>query len=80
MDPFEQFEESFGNSGNVNAESDPAAEFLAREQAELARIENDTFHLDIGSSPADATSNQNKVEEEEEEVVVQVSAHAYDSC
>ena len=35
MDPFEEFESS------ANANEDPAAEFLAREQVELDRIENE---------------------------------------
>jgi hypothetical protein len=37
MDPFEEFESKAAAPGE---ESDPAAEFLAREQAELAKIEN----------------------------------------
>jgi hypothetical protein len=38
MDPFEAFE-----SNNNAVEADPAAEFLAREQEELAKIENNDF-------------------------------------
>lgn len=37
MDPFDAFDSSRQQDGN---EKDPAADFLAREQAELAKIEN----------------------------------------
>ena len=44
-DPFDAFESALGASTNVvvSSNEDPAAEFLAREQAELAKIENDNF-------------------------------------
>jgi hypothetical protein len=44
-DPFETFESAF-TSGEVVTKvnsDDPAAEFLAREQAELEKIENNGF-------------------------------------
>ena len=44
MDPFEEFE-----SKQENVEVDPAADFLAREKAELERIENNTFGNDFDS-------------------------------
>ena len=46
-DPFDAFESALGASNGDNlittSNEDPAAEFLAREQAELAKIENDNF-------------------------------------
>ena len=45
MDPFDAFESKVD-------ESDPAAEFLAREQAELAKIENNDFGSDFTSFDA----------------------------
>jgi hypothetical protein len=44
MDPFEAFE-----SKQPGEENDPAAEFLAREQAELAKIDNNDFGNDFSS-------------------------------
>ena len=44
MDPFEAFE-----SKPSTDENDPAAEFLAREQAELEKIENNDFSNDFSS-------------------------------
>jgi hypothetical protein len=44
MDPFGDFE-----SKQENVEVDPAADFLAREQAELAKIENNAFGSDFDS-------------------------------
>jgi hypothetical protein len=44
MDPFEAFE-----SKAAGEENDPAAEFLAREQAELAKIENNDFANDFSN-------------------------------
>lgn len=44
-DPFDTFESAFTNGENVakREQDDPAAEFLAREQAELDKIENNGF-------------------------------------
>ena len=47
-DPFDAFESALSGQGNTETTQatsgeDPAAEFLAREQAELAKIENDNF-------------------------------------
>jgi hypothetical protein len=44
-DPFETFESAFTNGETVTKvnSDDPAAEFLAREQAELEKIENNGF-------------------------------------
>lgn len=53
MDPFEAFE-----SNTAATESDPAAEFLAREQAELEKIENNDFSNDFsGFAPAETQEN-----------------------
>ena len=56
-DPFDAFEtaldgQSAENSIKTEATNDPAAEFLAREQVELAKIENENFDTfgDFGSS------------------------------
>lgn len=48
MDPFEEFESE--NKQSEFGESDPAADFLAREQAELAKIENNENDFFSGSS------------------------------
>jgi hypothetical protein len=47
-DPFDAFESALGGETNIGTDQaqtieDPAAEFLAREQVELAKIENDNF-------------------------------------
>ena len=50
----------FGSSSNDNFfdSNDPAAEFLAREQAELEKIENGFTDLNVGSSnPVDVFSD-----------------------
>ena len=41
-----------GNNAPAAAEEDPAAEFLAREQDELAGIDDDNFGVDSGSGSA----------------------------
>ena len=51
MDPFEEFE----SASNKVASDDPAADFLAREQAELDKIENDDF---FSAAPAAASNEQ----------------------
>jgi hypothetical protein len=56
MDPFEEFE----SANNKATSDDPAAEFLAREQAELDKIENDDFF----SSPPVATTNSEQQSED----------------
>lgn len=43
MEDFEAFETAFDN--NVGEEEDPAAEFLAREQTELAGLEDENFDI-----------------------------------
>jgi hypothetical protein len=47
MDPFEAFEAKLEPTeplpATIFSETDPAAEFLAREQAELEKIENNAF-------------------------------------
>ena len=55
-DPFDAFESALSGETNIenlqDAKSDdPAADFLAREQVELAKIENDNFDTfgDFGS-------------------------------
>jgi hypothetical protein len=51
-DPFETFESAFTNGETVTKvnSDDPAAEFLAREQAELEKIENNGFEDFNGAS------------------------------
>lgn len=47
-DPFEAFESGLSNTNSQTAFDDPAADFLAREQAELAKIENNNQFSDDG--------------------------------
>ena len=42
-DLFDAFESGTSNTNFFDSSADPAAEFLAREQAELAKIENNDF-------------------------------------
>ena len=47
-DPFDAFESALSGETNIETlqdakSDDPAADFLAREQVELAKIENDNF-------------------------------------
>jgi hypothetical protein len=42
-DLFDAFESGTSNANFFDSTADPAAEFLAREQAELAKIENNDF-------------------------------------
>jgi hypothetical protein len=42
-DIFDAFESGTATANFFDSTTDPAAEFLAREQAELAKIENDDF-------------------------------------
>jgi hypothetical protein len=53
MDPFDAFDSSAAPSGDA----DPAADFLAREQAELAKIENND---DFFNSTTDNTQANNQ--------------------
>lgn len=54
MDPFDAFDSSAAPSGDA----DPAADFLAREQAELAKIENNED--DFFNSTTDNTQANNQ--------------------
>lgn len=45
-DPFDAFESALGTTDSVGTSNDvidPAAEFLAQQQAEMAKIENNDF-------------------------------------
>lgn len=57
MDPFDAFSQPSAG-GAADFENDPAADFLAREQAELAKIENSDFSS-FGGSGAGAPSDSN---------------------
>ncbi len=63
-DPFDAFESALGGETNIGTDQaqtveDPAAEFLAREQVELAKIENDNFDTfgDFGKEKIDNILN-----------------------
>lgn len=55
MDPFETFDSSSQKASDFD--NDPAADFLAREQAELAKIENN--EADFFSSTSAQNENSN---------------------
>lgn len=60
MDPFDAFDSSSQPAGEFGGESDPAADFLAREQAELAKIENneaDFFSSDANNAPSSSAGD-----------------------
>jgi clathrin light chain A len=64
-DPFEAFEAALGGNEISNIEADPAAEFLAREQAELAKIESDSINFDsFGDFGGASTEAEPKAETE----------------
>jgi hypothetical protein len=64
MDPFEEFESE--NKSKNDFDNDPAADFLAREQAELAKIENNDANDFFGSSSNDfGGSNANTFNDQE---------------
>ncbi|CAE1164565.1 CLTB [Acanthosepion pharaonis] len=48
--------ENFESTGEPNVEEDPAADFLAREQTELAGLEDDNFAIEESSQPSEATA------------------------
>ena len=60
-DVFDAFESSLSSEQpaafRMSTMDDPAAEFLAREQAELAKIENNGFALDEQAESAPSTQN-----------------------
>lgn len=45
--------ENFESTGEPNVEEDPAADFLAREQTELAGLEDDNFAIEDSSQPSE---------------------------
>ncbi|XP_035219671.1 clathrin light chain-like isoform X2 [Stegodyphus dumicola] len=59
MSDFEIFD---GDINHVSAEEDPAADFLAREQDELAGLEDDTLGLSSGTNAAVSDFNENAFE------------------
>lgn len=62
MSLFDDFEPVSDSQSANNLNDDPAAEFLAREQAEMAKIESDDFAT---MASASTTSNQNTFESDD---------------
>jgi len=58
MSDFEMFEGDMVN--HVSTEEDPAADFLAREQDQLAGLEDDSLGLNTGSNAANTEFSNGK--------------------
>jgi hypothetical protein len=72
MDPFEQYE-----SSNNQDQQDPAAEFLAREQAELDRIEGgvDSLGLDNDNETQNLSAEENIPSQDTYSAISSVDKH-----